>query len=634
MVVTIHYSCFTHADVLQTYGGTNWGNLGYQGGYTSYDYGASITEDRHVWREKYSETKLEAYFLRSSPAYLTAKPGDQTNGTLASVPDIGYTPLVDTMSQTSFYVVRHADFRSTDDTNYRFTLPTSIGNVTLPQASDELLLQGRDAKIFVTDYDVGGVNLIYCTADILTWAKATGSKKVLLVYGQANEPHEMALPKILPNGTAQESTNIQIQQIGNATVINWRVTPERQVITFGDELEVHLLWRNDAFNHWVVELPADAPISNYTSPSKSYAIVKAGYLIRSASISGSELSLIGDLNATTPFELISAPSDVTSLTFNGEKIATTVSDNGRLTAVLDFSPPQVSLPSFSDAEWKYVNSLPEIRPNYDDSTWIECNSPTTPNPRNLTTPTSLYALDYGYHTGSLIYRGRFTANGQESNVFLNVSGGSGFGHTAWLNGTLLGSWTGSNPNASYGQTFNLPANITSGQTYILTLLIDHTGQDEEAPGTDAVKAPRGILDFSLAGHAPTNVVWKVTGNLGGEQYVDIARGPRNEGATFAERQGYHLPNPPSSNWKIRSPISQGLDTAGVGFFTTTFDLAVPDDYDVPMSFVFGNNSAADASGLIKPAYRVQLFVNGWQFGKYGRSPPFPVMCFYVTFPFI
>jgi len=45
------------------YGGTNWGNLGQSGGYTSYDYGAAIMEDRTLFREKYYEAKLIAQFM-------------------------------------------------------------------------------------------------------------------------------------------------------------------------------------------------------------------------------------------------------------------------------------------------------------------------------------------------------------------------------------------------------------------------------------------------------------------------------------------------------------------------------------------------------------------------------------------
>ncbi|RFU27141.1 Beta-galactosidase, partial [Scytalidium lignicola] len=65
------------------------------------------------------------------------------------------------------------------------------------------------------------------------------------------------------------------------------------------------------------------------------------------------------------------------------------------------------------------------------------------------------------------------------------------------------------------------------------------GYDEEAPGTDAIKFPRGILNFGVSGNSQDEIKWKMTGNLGGEQYRDHVRGPLNEEAMYAERQGYH-----------------------------------------------------------------------------------------------
>jgi hypothetical protein len=65
------------------YIGINWRNLGYAGGnaehpcrtyelfiltfnmLTSYDYGASTTENRELYREIYSELKIEANILES-----------------------------------------------------------------------------------------------------------------------------------------------------------------------------------------------------------------------------------------------------------------------------------------------------------------------------------------------------------------------------------------------------------------------------------------------------------------------------------------------------------------------------------------------------------------------------------------
>lgn len=70
---------------------------------------------------------------------------------------------------TNFYVVRHAAYNSLESTNYRLTVPTSHGNVSIPQLSSTLTLNGRDSKIHVTDYDLGGLTLLYSTAEVFTW---------------------------------------------------------------------------------------------------------------------------------------------------------------------------------------------------------------------------------------------------------------------------------------------------------------------------------------------------------------------------------------------------------------------------------------------------------------------------------
>jgi hypothetical protein len=108
----------------------------------------------------------------------------------------------------------------------------------------------------------------------------------------------------------------------------------------------------------------------------------------------------------------------------------------------------------------------------------------------------------------------------------------------------------------------------------------------------------------------------MTGNLGGEQYLDLVRGPLNEGDIYAERQGYHLPSPPSSVWKTLNPVWDGISHAGIGFFTTSFDLNIPAGYDVPLSFVFNSSSSTSTSPGTN--YRCQLYVNGYQFGKYSE----------------
>jgi len=81
---------------------------------------------------------------------------------------ISVTVLIGNVTHTSFYIVRHVDFTSIDETQYTLSLRTSVGTVKIPQLGGHLTLNGRDSKFHVIDYDVGGINLIYSSAEIFT----------------------------------------------------------------------------------------------------------------------------------------------------------------------------------------------------------------------------------------------------------------------------------------------------------------------------------------------------------------------------------------------------------------------------------------------------------------------------------
>lgn len=498
--------------------------------------------------------------------------------------------------------------------------------MTIPQLGGTLTLNGRDSKVQVTDYDVGGYNLLYSSADIYTHG-ASGAKKVLLLYGNADETHEFAFPSELGGPTIEgDSSTVKVGTVDSTVVVQWNVTEERKVLHYGNDLDVYLLWRNSAFNYWVLELEAAPPTSNYTSEGKETVIVNAGYLLRTAEKAGTTLYLTGDLNATTTLEIIAGFSGSNStIYFNGAAVSGVTYANGRVAATLSYSPPSIDVPDLSSLDWKYIDSLPEIQDVYDDSAWTAADHVnTTNNARDvwgtifvLSTPTSLVAGDYGYHTGSLIYRGHFLANGNESTLYLETQGGSGFGHSVWINTTYLGSFDGAGVPSGTNQTFTIPpGTLRQGQEFVITVVIDHMGEETNwTPGYDSMKTPRGILDYALSGHPQSDIAWKITGNLGGEDYLDKTRGPLNEGALYAERQGYHLPAPPSEAWATKNPVSDGVEGAGVGFFSAAFDLDIPNGWDVPMAFVFTNTTTDN--GPVD--YRVQLYVNGYQFGKYSKS---------------
>lgn len=345
--------------------------------------------------------------------------------------------------------------------------------------------------------------------------------------------------------------------------------------------------------------------------------------MRTAYLNDSDLHITADFNATTPVEVIGAPGNANNLYINDEKVAHQVDKNGIWTTEVDYSPPAINLPGLMDLEWKYLDTLPEIQSSYDDSAWPEVNKSTTANTlRPLNTPKSLYSADYEFHTGYLIYRGSFLANGNETRFFIQTQGGQAFGSSVWLNQTLLGSWTGLNQNSDNNSTYQLP-NLQQGKTYVITVVVDNMGYDENwTVGEEGMKHPRGILNYRLSGREENAITWKITGNLGGENYHDKVRGPLNEGGLYAERHGFHQPEPPSTNWQSSSPLD-GLSQAGIGFYSAKFDLDIPRKWDVPVYFNFGNSTTASPT-----AYRAQLYVNGYQYGKYvsniGPQTSFPV----------
>lgn len=384
-----------------------------------------------------------------------------------------------------------------------------------------------------------------------------------------------------------------------------------------------ILDRNSAYNYWVPDLPGSGSTPAYGSSAQSPAsvIVKAGYLIRNATTTSTGLYLNGDFNATTPIEVIGAASGLNALYVNGKSLSFTTNKYGVWYTSMVYTSPPLSLPTLSTLSWSYADALPELQSSYNDNSWISADHTTTNNTlRALTTPTSLYSSDYGYHTGYLLYRGQFTATGSESSLTIETQGGQGFGSSVWVNGTYLGSWTGSSA-AERNSTYTVPT-LTAGKVYVFTVLIDNMGLDENwTVGQEQMKNPRGILNYSLNGHSASSIKWKLTGNLGGETYADRTRGPLNEGGLYPERQGWHQPSPPSSKWAVGKP-TDGITAPGVRFYTTSFKLAIPAGYDVPLSFVFTDATSPAAS------YRVQLYVNGYQFGKYtnnvGPQKSFPV----------
>jgi hypothetical protein len=245
------------------------------------------------------------------------------------------------------------------------------------------------------------------------------------------------------------------------------------------------------YNYWVLDLNGMQEVEPASSAS---IILSAGYLVRNVTVDGPALHLVGDTNQTTSVEVIGLAPNITSVTWNGQKLCCTrQAATANALCSVTYTPPGFQLPDLSTLDWQYADSLPELLLTYDDSMWTAASNTYTNNTqeRNLTTPTSLYSTDYGYNTGTLIYRTHFTANGEESELQVQTQGGSAFSASIWLNQTFLGSWTGLPSSSSYYQNLTLP-HLEVGSEYAVTVVQDMMGLEESGPigPTGVVRFPR------------------------------------------------------------------------------------------------------------------------------------------------
>ncbi|KAG6919301.1 hypothetical protein DXG01_007434 [Tephrocybe rancida] len=607
-------------NIYMIYGGSNWGGLGNPGIYSSYDYGSAIAEDRTL-REKYYEIKLQANFLAVSPAFLTTRPQNifATQGAFTGNSALKTTQILDVVgNKTGFYVVRQTDASTNAKQTYTLTVATSIGNVTVPTIGGSLTLNGKDSKIHVVDYTAGSSHILYSSAEIFTWATIDG-KDVIVVYGNAGELHETAftfsstapVAKVLSGPGSIQQKSLE----GNSLALQFTTTGQT-VVQVGSIL-LYVLDRANAYEFWVLHPPTAGDFAHYSTENP--IIVKGGYLVRSVSIGSGTLAIQGDLNSTSTFEIIAPSASSKSVTFNGEALKLSKTTHGTLTAKRTANLPNVAIPKLSSLTWKTADSLPEIKATYSDDKWTVADHNTTVNARVPTTPVVLYAGDYGYHNGALLWRAHFNATGSETAFNAGVQGGSAFAYSVWLDSTFLGSWEGDATHADYNGTFTFPSPLKQGSAHVLTILQDHMGLEQSWAGaSDYFKTPRGVLNYSFSGTSvPTVSVWKVTGNLGGEDDgIFLALMTRN-GPPESLRLAVRLLASASTGVFFLASSSSKAKI----FFRTTFDLKIPKTVDYPLSLVVGNSTT-------NPHFRSQFYVNGYHFGKYinniGPQSVYPV----------
>ncbi|KAF9076535.1 glycoside hydrolase family 35 protein [Rhodocollybia butyracea] len=612
------------------YGGTTWAQLPYSQGYTSYDYGAPVDEQRQI-TAKHGELKLQSLFLRSFPDFYMT---DLIKTDTTTVPNVFITQLKNPLSGSSFYIFRPNSVATTNTTlNFQYNIGQA--NTLVPQNGGNLTLLGRDSFVIVTDLLFGTTKLQYSTASLLTWLDLGGSD-LLVVYGYAEMPYEMAFEL---SGTVTQTVTGPTQVSGKAMngtyILNFSLSSGVTLVhlaTSNEQITVLIADSNAATQLWQPTVAGSGNFANYVGKSASTPLIVSGpYLVRNASLEGQNLALWGDVPETTNVEIF-GPKVLASLTWNTIPVRTlTQTGSSTWQAVIPFSMPSISLPDLESATWRFRDSLPEIQPHFNKFASVPANQTTTVSvfPPYYGEPWILYADQYGFHAGNLVWRGTFVHNSSTTTptaINISSSGAVNFAASVWLNTNYLGaSDTRSRTN---NDSFVISDDLLVTGENTVVVLQDHMGGDLSGqdvcctPGGRArdLQQPRGLQGYYLVGRDASSQFtgWTLAGNFMGENNPDTVRKIYNEGGLYGERAGWHLPGYNDSLWEERTPF-QGIGKPGVGFFRTTFNLDLPEGYDIPLSFVFDS-----AVGH----YRSQLYVNGWQMGKrianIGPQTAFPV----------
>ncbi|KAJ6509031.1 glycoside hydrolase family 35 protein [Mycena sanguinolenta] len=603
----------TILNIYMLYGGTNWGGTAAPVSYTSYDYGGGISENR-VAGSKMNEMRLQGLFLRVSRDLLAANLlANGTNYTTSAL--IHTAELRNLGTGAGFYITRHQDSTSTALTTTQVTVQTSLGPMLIPQTGT-ITFNGRESKILVTDYIFGisQTSILYSTAEIMTWTTIDNTDYIVL-YALAGQTGETAfIFDSAPNVNLAGTSGVSSTFSDGTLVLSYTLSGSSFVpITLGSTSIVAIILDKATANQWHAPIIAGpGSFGNYFSVGSNETVLVSGpYVLRTASIASNTLSLTGDLNGTTPIEVI-APESVSTILWNDVPVQITRTARGSFTGQVG-GTPTIDLPVLDD--WKVSGSLPEIDPDFDDSTFTLANLTTTnyTNLPPLAGSQVLYSQQYGFYGGHLIFRGRFNASGEETAVNLTVQYGFAGGYSTWLNGVFLGSSQGSATISLSTDSWPIPyGTLRVGQTNVLVVFQDHMGIVETS--TNSGKEPRGIRGYALVGGNTLFDSWRLQGNLGGAADApDTFRGYINEGGLWAERIGAHLPGFPDQSWATGTPLS-GVSKAGINFYRTTFELPVTAGVDAPVRLSVTRSNATVVSN-----FRLQFYLNGFQVGKYVNS---------------
>lgn len=594
--ITIH-------NVYMTFGGTSWGWLAGPVVYTSYDYGAPISEDRGM-RPKAYALKQQGMLVQAAEQVLA----EMDKGP-ALAPADGKVKVYHNVNRRLGTHVIFAAYNPTDgkgEEAFSVRLATRDGEYSFGTT-----LRGQDARMLLASYDMERQRLVYSTSELQTHFR-NGERDIVLLHGRDRQAGQTVL-----RYTGAPTVEVLAGQVksrwdaarGDLVLDYVHEGLARVRISGGGRARMLLLLADEAtsLRFWTQE----------TGGGRALQLSPA--LVRSASLAGGKLAMRGDAGEDSTFEIWGPAFEAAS--FNGQDLALTRQPDGSVRAGTVKGPEAVNLPDLGRLAWtRRMDSL-EAAPRFDDSAWVQADR--RPSAAQTWTmpergqPT-LAMSDYGFHHGDVWYRGRFTATDPKANQLELFYGAGGAGLVqVWIDGRFVGQHeldTGrSFPETTDSVKLSL-GDLKPGE-HLISVMVRNNAHNWNLMADDYHREARGLISASLTKRGGQRfgvpIAWRIQGRQGGEEIVDRLRGPMNNGGLFGERQGWHLPVASPKGWQP-ARTTDAPPSAGTYWLRTSFKLDLPKGHDVQLGLAFGDTSKPRS----ERENRALIFVNGWNMGQF------------------
>ncbi|TQK11846.1 beta-galactosidase-like protein [Herbaspirillum sp. SJZ107] len=597
--ITIH-------NLYMAFGGTSWGWLPGPIVYTSYDYGAPISEDRGL-RPKALALKQQGMFVQAAEPVLAQM--DKGPEIRTSSPRVRVYHNVNPAlgGHVLFAVHQPSDLLSDD--RFSFDLATRDGSYTLASR-----LNGQDAKMLLADVDLQRQHLVYSTSELQAHLP-NGERDIVLLQGRDGESGETVLryagaPEV--EVLAGRVTSAFDAARGDLKLGYTHDGLARVRITGGGRSPLLLLLADEktSTRFWTADTGAGRMLQ------------LGGALLRSARIEGGRLALSGDTTEDGILELW-APV-VTSVSFNGAPMATSAQPDGSLRTGTVKGPDAIRLPDLATLAWTRRMDSPEAQPGFDDSAWIRADHRGSAA-QTWTLPErgqpTLAMSDYGFHHGDVWYRGRADIKaGGKHELDLFYGGGGGGMLQVWIDGRFA-----SQHELDTGRAFpettdsvKLQLGALAPGAHTIAVMVRNNSHNWDLMADDAHREARGLIAASLSVRGGQRfgvpIAWRLQGRRGGEDGSDQLRGPLNNGGLYGEREGWHLPANPGAGWTAAKP-GAAPPAAGTYWLRTQVKLDLPKGHDIQLGLAFGDTAKPRSDR----DNRAVIFVNGWNMGQFAAN---------------